>query len=170
MIQIGSYFNRRDILYSKLVTLTALRNRKSRIIAVTVLSLSLILCNVDQHDKNKTDKPDSTPISVIEHAYKNKISNIQIVQEGTIVSVLDDDTVGARHQRFIIRLSNEQTLLIAHNIDLAPRVPNLVCGARVKFCGEYEWNSKGGVVHWTHKDPDGKHVDGWIEYKGKRYD
>jgi hypothetical protein len=31
----------------------------------------------------------------------------------------------ARHPRFILRLANEQTVLIAHNVDLAPRVTDL---------------------------------------------
>ena len=41
--------------------------------------------------------------------------------------------------------------------------------AHWKFYGEYEWNSEGGVIHWTHKDPAGVHVDGWLEYEGIVY-
>jgi hypothetical protein len=62
------------------------------------------------------------------------------------------DNQGSRHQRFILKLNSSQTLLIAYNIDLAPKIKNLKVGDHVNFYGEYEWNSKGGVIHWTHHD------------------
>lgn len=109
------------------------------------------------------------PVTTIAKAFADKQSNIQVKQKGVITRILADDTVGDRHQRIIVRLSNNQTLLIAHNIDLAPRVPNPTVGKTLTFYGEYEWNDEGGVVHWTHKDPDGSHITGWLEYEGKRY-
>ena len=105
----------------------------------------------------------------IAKAFKNKQSDIQVRASGKVSKVLADDNKGSRHQRFIIELSKGQTLLIAHNIDLAPRIPDLNVGDTVEFYGEYEWNSKGGVIHWTHHDPKKKHVDGWLKHKGKVY-
>lgn len=111
-----------------------------------------------------------TPIATFEEAFARHQSNIQVMQEGIILSILADDNVGDRHQRMIVRLNNDQTLLIAHNIDIAARVEYPIKGKKLRFCGEYEWNSEGGLVHWTHKDPNGQHVAGWLEYDGKRYD
>jgi hypothetical protein len=39
----------------------------------------------------------------------------------------------------------------------------------VEFFGEYEWNAKGGVVHWTHHDPQGLHENGWLKHQGRLY-
>lgn len=69
----------------------------------------------------------------------------------------------------IIKLSSNQTLLIAHNIDLAPKIKDLKVGDHIDFYGEYEWNSKGGVVHWTHHDSKGHREGGWLNHGGKLY-
>lgn len=106
----------------------------------------------------------------LREAFENRRSNVQVLGEGRVSKVLSDDNAGSRHQRFIVELASGQTVLIAHNIDVAPRVSGIRVGGSVSFYGVYEWNSQGGVVHWTHHDPRGDHVGGWIEYGGKRYD
>lgn len=97
------------------------------------------------------------------------VSGSIVSDYGTVIRILDDDNMGSRHQRFIIKLSSGQTLLIAHNIDIAPRIGNLSMGDTVSFLGQYETNSKGGVIHWTHLDPKGLHAAGWLNHKGKIY-
>jgi hypothetical protein len=95
--------------------------------------------------------------------------NAQVRGQGVVVKVLPDDNKGSRHQKFIIELSSGQTILIVHNIDLAPRVSPLSAGDTVQFNGEYEWNEKGGLVHWTHHDPKGRHEAGWLKVSGRTY-
>ncbi len=102
-------------------------------------------------------------------AYRNRQSDLQVRGEGVVTKVLADDLRGSRHQRFIIKLESGQTLLVSHNIDLAPRIENLRTGDTVEFYGEYDWNAKGGVIHWTHHDPNGRHVGGWLKHQGKTY-
>lgn len=106
----------------------------------------------------------------LQQAFQRRESNLQIVGEGVVVKVLKDDTHGSPHQRFLLRTATGQTLLVAHNIELAPRIVDIAEGDTVRFFGEYEWNEKGGVIHWTHHDPRGKHPGGWLEHRGQRYE
>ena len=106
---------------------------------------------------------------VIAEAFRNGRSNVQLGGEGRVVRILPDDNKGSRHQKFLLELESGHTLLIAHNIDLAPRVENLREGEQLEFYGEYEWNQKGGVIHWTHHDPKGMHPGGWLKYQGRVY-
>lgn len=105
----------------------------------------------------------------IEKAFKNNQSDIQVGGSGKVIRILPDDTQGGRHQKFIIELNSGQTLLIVHNIDIAPRISTLNVGDHISFYGEYKWNSKGGVVHWTHHDPSGRHEGGWLNHGGRIY-
>jgi Protein of unknown function (DUF3465) len=116
--------------------------------------------------KGSASRYQLTDLAVLQNAYRNRASNIQVLIQGRVVSVLSDDNNGSRHQRFVVALANSQTLLIAHNIDIAPRVSGLRVGDQLYIYGEYEWNSQGGVLHWTHHDPNRRHVDGWIERNG----
>jgi hypothetical protein len=104
----------------------------------------------------------------VETAYAKKLSDVQVSGHGVVTKLLPDDQKGARHQKFLVRINPEQTLLFAHNIDLAERLP-LKIGDTVSFNGEYVYNPKGGIVHWTHLDPQGNHTPGWIMLQGKKY-
>lgn len=117
--------------------------------------------------EKQTDRAESD--AIIAHAFANQKSDLQVSGQGIVSKVLPDDNKGSRHQRFILKLANGQSLLVAHNIDLAPRIPNLRSGDLVQFYGEYEWSHKGGVIHWTHHDPRGQHVGGWLQHQGQRF-
>jgi hypothetical protein len=114
---------------------------------------------------------EASPVAVdeLQRVIAERRSGTQVQGTGTVIRVLADDNDGSRHQRFILRIASGDSLLIAHNIDLAPRVPGLNVGDTVSFYGEYEWNDRGGLIHWTHHDPRGAHQDGWVEHNGRRY-
>lgn len=116
-----------------------------------------------------TESGNSSSDSLLSSAYSNHDSDIQVSGQGVVVKVLADDNEGSRHQIFIVKLSSGQTLLVAHNIDIAPRISSIREGDLVQFNGEYEWNEKGGVIHWTHRDPNGNHVAGWLKHQGQTY-
>lgn len=112
----------------------------------------------------------NTADALIQSAFAERRSNLQVAGQGTVAKVLADDNDGSRHQRFILELPSGHTVLVAHNIDLAPRINGLQAGDTVAFNGEYEWNDRGGVIHWTHHDPAGRHEGGWLKHGGQTYE
>ncbi len=107
--------------------------------------------------------------AVIASAFAERRSDVQVAATATVRKILRDDNVGSRHQKMILELPTGQTLLLSHNIDLAPRVAGVREGDQLAFYGEYEWSEQGGVIHWTHHDPAGRHADGWIKHNGNTY-
>ncbi len=118
------------------------------------------------NERRATPVADDDPVG---RAFASRASDVQVEGEGRVTRVLPDDLDGRPHQRFILRLASGQTLLVVHNIELAPRIEGLKEGDSVRFNGEYVWNEKGGLIHWTHHDPEGRHVTGWLKHKGKTF-
>ncbi|MDH1916978.1 DUF3465 domain-containing protein [Acinetobacter junii] len=152
--------------------------KNNLVIATIIVVLMAAYVGIDLKQNNLNDNVVQTSIveeatvddqHKIMQAYKQQISNIQVQSKGEVKAILADDNDGSRHQKMILKLENGLTVLVAHNIDLAPRVEGLRKGEIVEFYGEYEYSPKGGVIHWTHHDPQAKHVDGWLKYQGKSY-
>ncbi|MDH3223528.1 MAG: DUF3465 domain-containing protein [Gemmatimonadota bacterium] len=106
--------------------------------------------------------------SALRTAWEDGTSGVWVEGSGEVVRILPDDRSGSRHQRFILQVYGGQTLLISHNIDLAPRLEPIGVGDTIEFRGKYEWNDQGGLVHWTHHDPAGRLSGGWLEARGRR--
>ena len=135
-----------------------------------VAVIAVLYVGLNQINSTHGSTGETTPATeAVASAFKDQRSGIQVEGEGTVAKVLPDDNDGSRHQRFILRLPSGQTLLVAHNIDIAQRVTSLASGDPVQFKGVYEWNSRGGVVHWTHRDPSGEHRAGWLKHNGETY-
>ncbi|WP_081722032.1 DUF3465 domain-containing protein [Geminisphaera colitermitum] len=105
--------------------------------------------------------------ATLRQLFEQKKSDVAVSGKGVVKRLLPDDLEGSRHQRFIIELASGQTLLVAHNIDVAPRVEPLAVGDNIEFHGEYVWSDKGGTIHWTHRDRKGRHPTGFISANGK---
>lgn len=127
---------------------------------VTVWGSTLEQTGVEEIDLS----PDNTEF---EKAYKAHSKKVELSVQGTVAKILADDTKGSQHQKFIIKINNRH-VLVANNLDIGRKVPVKV-GDEVTIKGEYIWNEKGGVLHWTHRDPHKEHPDGFIYHKGKLY-
>lgn len=102
-------------------------------------------------------------------AQQNRDRYVEVTVNAPILKMLPEDTRGLPHEQFLLGLSNGTTVKVAHDTKLAPRVP-LQQGDVVRIHGEYIWNERGGVIHWTHHSPNGRHEGGWIDFKGMRYE
>ena len=96
---------------------------------------------------------------------------MEVTADGTVVRLLPDRTSGTgTHEQFIIKLTSQDlTVEIEHNISIAARVP-VAQGDHVIVHGEYVWTAKGGLIHFTHHDPQGTHEGGYIQDNGTTYD
>ena len=112
---------------------------------------------------------DTADSSSVTRAFEKQQRDVQVQGEGVVTGILSDDKSGIPHQRFVVKLSSGHTVLVQHNTNLAPRITALNEGDTVSFSGEYVWNEQGGLIHWTHHDPAGRHAAGWVKHRGHIY-
>lgn len=158
-------------------------NKKNLSIAGVIILLIAAYFGLDLSGHKQNQSPSSTipaaqrnettlsnnGVDTVKAAYEQRQSNVQVQGSGRVKAILRDDNDGSRHQKFVLVLKNGLSILVAHNIDLAPKISNLNKGDIVEFYGEYEYNPKGGVLHWTHHDPQGRHESGWLKHDGQIY-
>ena len=118
--------------------------------------------------KTSDEKARTADATIAELVRERKSKVVVDGVRARVIKLFRDDTVGSKHQLFLVKLKTGNTLKISHNIDLAPRVPVKV-GDEVEIRGQFEWNEKGGVLHWTHHDPRGRRPGGWIRHEDKVY-
>jgi hypothetical protein len=106
---------------------------------------------------------------VVQDAYVKKQSGMMAEVSGQVTRVLRDDASDIRYQRFVIRLVNDQDVIIVHDLNASERVPVNI-NDTVTVRGQYSWAETGGAIRWTHWDKNPNRPNGWIEHEGRRYD
>ncbi len=104
-------------------------------------------------------------------AYTSGRSHVEVVADGTVTRVLGmQQGRVSPHEGFLFRLASgcDVIVRVEANTNFTGPIP-ITQGARVTVKGEYEYYPLGGVIHWTHRDPRGRHEGGYIETGGKLY-
>jgi hypothetical protein len=99
-------------------------------------------------------------------AWRTGRSNVEVTAEGSIASMLGTVTgPSGAHEGFSLHLRGASghglTVRVEDNVDLTGRVP-LSAGEDVEVRGEYVYDANGGIIHYTHRDPSGRHAAGFV--------
>jgi hypothetical protein len=135
--------------------------RNARCAALALLAVALGACAA-------TQSPDNNAVC---GAYSATRSHVEVVADGTITRLLGLQAGRVSpHEGFLFRLASGCNLLVRveANTDLTGPIP-LTVGEHVLVKGEYEYYPLGGVIHWTHRDPRGRHEGGYIAAGGNVY-
>jgi hypothetical protein len=99
-------------------------------------------------------------------AWRAGRSNVEVTVQGSIASMLGTAAgPSGEHEGFLLHLRGASghglTVRVEDNVDLTGPVP-LSAGEDVEVRGEYVYDPSGGVIHYTHRDPSGRHAAGFI--------
>ena len=101
-------------------------------------------------------------------AQAEQLRKVEVELTAQVCRMLPTDEKGLRHQKFLIRLTNGTTVLVANDLTMGQMVP---ChpGDILDLKGEYIWTKRGGVLHWTHHSDTNEHPGGWIRLGSQTY-
>ncbi len=130
-------------------------------IAVVVAAFGIAACSATQPPNDRA----------VCDAYSAGRSHVEVVADGTVTRILGvAQGRVSPHEGFLFRLASGCSVIVRveANTDFTGSIP-MAPGDRVTVKGEYEYYPLGGVIHWTHRDPRGRHEGGYIETGGKLY-
>lgn len=104
-------------------------------------------------------------------AFRDARSHVEVVADGRVTAVLGvAQGRVSPHEGFLMHVGSgcDVVVRVEANTDFTGEF-SLARGEPVVVKGEYEYYPRGGVIHWTHRDPRGRHEGGYIEIGGRRY-
>ncbi len=104
-------------------------------------------------------------------AYAAARSHVEVIVRGPVTRVLGVAPGRVSpHEGFLMRVRArcDLTVRVESNVFFTGRFP-IARGERVQVKGEYEYYPRGGVIHWTHRDPRLRHQGGYVEVGGHWY-
>ena len=136
------------------------------VLALLALAVAIVVARWQTGSAPNISGAQAAGCSQVAAAFHSHVSDRWVSLSARVSRLLPDDTVGLAHQRFIVRCTSGQTVLIVNDVTLGERAPVRV-GEKTAIRGEYVWNSQGGLVHFTHHAQGGP--GGWIEVGGRTY-
>jgi hypothetical protein len=106
-------------------------------------------------------------------AWRAQRSHVEVTADGSVARVLGlrQGPTGL-HEGFLLHLRGAEghglTVRVEDNVDITGRIP-LVSGDDVEVRGEYIYDPRGGLIHYTHHDPRGHHSSGYVRVNGRVY-
>lgn len=114
------------------------------------------------------EKPDNARVCA---AYAAQAERVETIAQGNVLAILGTSSgPSGEHEGFLLKLTGDCDLLVRVEVNTGITGPiPLHRGEKVIVKGQYETDVTGGVIHWTHHDPAGRHVGGYIVAGGKTY-
>jgi hypothetical protein len=93
-------------------------------------------------------------------------SRVEVTATGSVARVLGTRLgPSGRHEGFLVHLRGAAghglTVRVEANVDITGPIP-LSAGNDVEVRGEYIYDERGGLIHFTHHDPRGTHPGGYV--------
>lgn len=118
-------------------------------------------------EKMGTTEIDISPDNkAFEQAFEDRSQKVILSVSGRVIKTLEEPS-GSKYQKFLVDIDG-RTVLVAHNLEMGRMIP-VEPNYEIVIKGEYIWTEKGGVIHWTHRDPRKEHPDGFIYYNKRLY-
>ncbi|HEV3157720.1 MAG TPA: DUF3465 domain-containing protein [Candidatus Baltobacteraceae bacterium] len=131
---------------------------------------ALVLCLVAACSRPTNDSGNA----LVYDAWRSHRSNVEVTAFGNVAHVLGTRSgPSGMHEGFLVHLQGGSggglSVKVEDNVDISGPIP-LNSGDEVSVHGEYVYNERGGIIHWTHHDPRGRHESGYIIVNGRHYE
>jgi len=99
-------------------------------------------------------------------AWAQHRSRVEVTASGSVARILGTRSgPSGNHEGFLVHLRGAEghglTVRVEDNVDITGPIP-LKTGDEVEVRGEYVYDQRGGLIHYTHLDPRGRHPGGYV--------
>jgi hypothetical protein len=116
---------------------------------------------------------DDSSNGAVYEAWREERSRVEVTAHGAVARILGErGGPSGPHLGLLLHLSGGEgrglTVRVEDNLDLTGPIA-LREGEAITVRGEYIYDPRGGLIHYTHRDPRGRHEAGYVEVDGRIY-